>query len=168
MEELFVSIMLLYAGSGVRNNRYKLDFFLAHALTSTHAVFNTIQHLNRAQAAKLIRAHIATSLVWFIARGRPNVDVEALSHYQSPSVSTNEFNPWLQVLDRALGYHEPHVIKVVRACAVGQMMYGHQYPIAWLKAAQMTLDHAGDSSQGNWDFQGVGYDETWMRHDGKM
>lgn len=53
------------------------------------------------------------------------------------------------------------MIKVVRACAIGQILYGsHQDPhlnAIWLQVAQMAIDKNGE-----WAIDGVGFDRHWI------
>lgn len=158
MKELYEACMLVFAASGIRERGTKLDFFLAHAVTSIHAVHIMLPHINAAEAASLLEAHAATTLAYYVSRGRPSLQFDLLAEYETPLADKNALNPWLSIFNRALKAQEEHVIKVVRACAVGQIIYGSQTPFeqSWMKAAAVTLD-----IDGNWDHGGIGFDEDW-------
>ena len=88
---------------------------------------------------------------------------------QKKKTTPSSENPWLDVIHHAiLVMKNPHYIKVVRALALGQVVYGgptkdksdgYDY---WLKAAHISLDVAENSSdQHGWSFSGIGFEETW-------
>ncbi|KAG0179401.1 hypothetical protein DFQ28_002837 [Apophysomyces sp. BC1034] len=161
MRELYEAIMVVFGSSGIRDKDVRLDFFLMHALTSVHFVHHYLPLVSCTEGVLLLRSHLVSSLAYYVARGRPILQIDLLLNYQSPNAVEGELNPWNSVFDRALKAEEEHVIKTVRACAVGHILYGHRceqdpYENAWLKAAQLALDQ-----DGHWDFAGIGFDEAW-------
>ncbi|KAG0342467.1 hypothetical protein BG000_004487 [Podila horticola] len=110
-----------------------------------------------AYAVSCLKSHLGATLAFYISRGRPRVDVDALINYQGkqPLDSTN---PWLSILKRAVDIDEVHVTKVVRSCALGDLLFGAEgsYSQMLLNTAQIALD-----LEGNWEFEGVGWPETW-------
>lgn len=117
-------------------------------------------YLSPKEAALLLQGHAATTLCYYVSRGRPSLQVDLLLNYESKTPS-KKVNPWLDVIDRAIHAVEVHTIKAVRALALGQIMYGHHdvdtFAKAWLKAAELTLDQNGE-----WDHNGIGFDEDWQ------
>jgi hypothetical protein len=128
-----------------------------HALTSVLFVHRLVHALPLSCAISTLKSHLGATLVFYIACGRPAVDIDALLKYrgEEPLDSTN---PWLSVIKRAVDIDEVHVTKVVRSCALGDMLFGTEdsYSQLLLNTAQMSLDLRGD-----WDFHGVGWPETW-------
>lgn len=128
-----------------------------HALTSVLFVHKLVHALPPAYAVSCLKSHLGATLAYYIACGRPAINVEALLDYRGkqPLDSTN---PWLSVIKRAVDIDEVHVTKVVRSCALGDTLFGAEesYSQLLLNTAQMSLDLKGD-----WDFQGVGWPETW-------
>ncbi|KAI9490010.1 hypothetical protein BDB00DRAFT_839763 [Zychaea mexicana] len=185
LQELYTQVMLLYASTGIRGNSSqspKIDFFLAHCLTSIHAAHTLLPYLTPLQAEWLLRGHLATTLVCYIGCGRPQVQPESLVKYEGtniksltslsavPDASDDDTSKtkWHEVIKRSLApeIQEPHYIKVVRALALGQVVFDDPPSLkdVWLKAAQLTMDVAERSAGeiSGWDFAGIGFDETWQ------
>lgn len=162
-KELHTCICLALGSAGLRKEHpgvLRLDFFLMHALTSAEFIHQYISRVTPSESAILLHGHLAITLFYYITEGRPDFNLEGLLAYKSPSADTNSNNNWLRVFDNALSCEEPHVIKVVRSCAVAQVIHGTQQDpnlnAAWLQVAQMAIDKGG-----HWDFDGVGFDHTW-------
>ncbi|KAF7730147.1 hypothetical protein EC973_002755 [Apophysomyces ossiformis] len=161
LRELYEACVLTFGASAIRKEGIKLDFFLMHALTSVLFVHNFLPVLSAKEGKLLLQSHLSASLAFYVSRGRPTLQVDLLLNYQSPNAISDSINPWNEVFALALKAKEVHVIKTVRSCAVGQILYGHKglsSPLenAWLKAAQLALDKDGD-----WNFDGIGFDEAW-------
>lgn len=128
-----------------------------HALTSVLFVHRLAHSLPPAYAISCLKSHLGATLAFYISRGRPTLDIEALRNYKGkqPLDSTN---PWLSVVKRAIDIDEVHVTKVVRSCALGDLLFGAEelYSTLLLNTAQISLDLEGD-----WEFEGVGWPETW-------
>ena len=166
LEELFISCILVFASSGIHKEGIKLDFFLAHAVTSIHSIYTILPYLSSIQAEVLLRAHFAETLMYYVARGRPSLQLDLLSNYRSPQAVDESKNPWLDVIHLALKAEESHCIKVVRAIATAQTAYGNPSSFGndiLLNAAQVTVDIGGKSGIPNvaWNFAGIGFNETW-------
>lgn len=161
--ELHTCICLALGSGGIRKEYpgvLRLDFFIMHAMTSAEFIHQYISRVTPSESAILLHAHLAVTLFYYITGGRADFNLEGLLSYKSPSADANSNNNWLKVFDRALSCEEPHVIKVVRSCAVGQVIHGTQQDphlnAAWIQVAQMALDR-----DGSWDFNGPGFDHTW-------
>ncbi|CEP10776.1 hypothetical protein [Parasitella parasitica] len=162
-KELYTCVSLALGSTGLRDDHpglLRLDFFLMHALTSSEFLHQYISRITPSESAALLHAHLAITIFYYITRGRPNFNVEALLAYKSPSNVASSNNNWLTVFDKALTCKEPHVIKTVRSCAVAQVIYGShedsRLNAVWLQVAQMAVD-----KDGHWDFSGVGFDQGW-------
>ncbi|KAI8644832.1 hypothetical protein BD408DRAFT_412587 [Parasitella parasitica] len=162
-KELYTCVSLAVGSTGLRDDHpgtLRLDFFLMHALTSSEFLHQYISRITPSESAALLHAHLAITIFYYITRGRPNFNIDALLAYESPSNVASSNNNWLSVFDKALTCKEPHVIKTVRSCAVAQVIYGpHEdgrLNAVWLQVAQMAVD-----KDGHWDFSGVGFDESW-------
>ncbi|KAI7892228.1 uncharacterized protein EV154DRAFT_441653 [Mucor mucedo] len=157
-KDLYTMVVTALGSAGLRaNHAVKVDFFIMHALTSSEFIHQYISKVAPSEAVSLLRAHLASTLVYYIAGGRPVLNVDDLLAYK---IKEQGNNPWLGVMDQSLDCMEPHVIKVVRACAVGQIIYGPQQDPrlneVWLKVAHMAIE-----SKGQWEFSGLGFEETW-------
>ncbi|KAI8136772.1 hypothetical protein BJV82DRAFT_638128 [Fennellomyces sp. T-0311] len=163
LQELYVACLIVYAASGLREQGFKLDFYLMHALTSIHAVYTLLPNLTPIQAELLLRAHLAESIAYYVSRGRPALRIDLLLSYKSPHQDTSE-NRWMNIINTALTMEEVHMLKVIRALALGQVLYGGELDAAWANAAQMTLDMTGGSTlfrDAKWNHEGIGFDEAW-------
>ncbi|KAI8341053.1 hypothetical protein BC941DRAFT_449531 [Chlamydoabsidia padenii] len=141
-------------GSGVR-----IDFFLMHALTSAYFVHILVPHLHPKEAASLLQAHHLATLAHYVIVGRPQVKLDRLLEYDSPSFRTIDSQQphkrWARVLEAAVD-EEEHVIKAIRACAEASILFNSDPDLfeddVYLRAAELTYDLHGD-----WTF-GVGFD----------
>ncbi|CEI92675.1 hypothetical protein RMCBS344292_06928 [Rhizopus microsporus] len=164
-KELHLSAALLAGSTAVRDSHpgvLKVDFFLMHALTSSEFLHQFISKITPSESVLLLRGHLASCILEYIVCGRPELNVKGLLNYQSPLDKETRNNQWTLVLDRALDAKEVHVIKMVRSCAVGQMINGPYQSTdlskVWLQAAKMAIDTNGD-----WEHEGVGFDEVWKK-----
>ncbi|KAI9486089.1 MAG: hypothetical protein EXX96DRAFT_30833 [Benjaminiella poitrasii] len=164
LKELY-GVAVLALGATAMRRQYpgvlRLDFFLMHALTSSEFLHQFLFRVGRDEAVTLLRAHAAVTIFYYVTRGRPRFDVQALLEYESAALRGKDCrNGWLEVFAGALKCKEPHVIKVVRACAVAQVIYGPaqdpNWSRVWLHVAQMAVD-----KDGHWDFNSLGFDDTW-------
>ncbi|KAI9019194.1 hypothetical protein CLU79DRAFT_759030 [Phycomyces nitens] len=146
--ELYFASVYLMAGTGITETGIGLNFFLMHVLTSTHGLYHILPSLTPSESALLIHAQLTAILTHYVATQRPAINIELLLAYQSPNADVNSSNPWLGVVDLAIKTEESHVIKTVRALALGQVLYGQENVAEddlWIKAAQLNVDQ-----QGNW------------------
>ncbi|KAI9258787.1 hypothetical protein BDA99DRAFT_561177 [Phascolomyces articulosus] len=172
VRELYTQVMLLCASTGIHGQQTKMDFFLMHCLTSIHAAHTLLAHLTSDEAEKLLRAHLVETLLFYLRCGRPNLNVEALQNFKpTTAVATcvqgeNNDNLWLGVIQQSLGVKEPHYIKVVRALALGQILYHDVFEDdLWLKAAQVAFNVVETQSMKEgeqwWDYGGIGFEQGW-------
>jgi len=156
-KELYKACLLATGATGHRNGKVKQDFFLMHALTSVLFVHKLAHALPPSYAVSLLTSHLGATLAYYISRGRPQINVDALMNYRGKH-PLDSSNPWLSMVKRAIETDEVHITKVVRSCALGDLLFGAEesYSQLLLNTAQMALDLKGD-----WEFEGVGWRETW-------
>ncbi|KAI8602286.1 hypothetical protein EDD21DRAFT_372265 [Dissophora ornata] len=156
-KELYRACVLAVGGTGLRSGKVKQDFFLMHALTSVLFVHKLAHTLPSAYAVSCLKSHFGAALVYYISRGRPAIDVDALVNYRGKQ-QLDSTNPWLSLIKRAVEIDEVHATKVVRSCALGDLLFGAEesYSQLCVNTAQIALD-----LQGDWEFEGVGWAETW-------
>ncbi|KAI8377875.1 uncharacterized protein BYT42DRAFT_546496 [Radiomyces spectabilis] len=159
-KDLYTAAVIIYGASGMREGKVKLDFFLMHGVTSSSFIQHVLPYVTPSEGAALLRAEAAALLGLYVARGRPSLQIDLLLNYKSPNCSTDSHNPWLTVIDKSLDCKEEHVIKTVRACALGQIRWGDceddDLSKIWLHGAQVAVDQ-----NGVWDRKGLGFIETW-------
>jgi len=156
-KELYKACLLAVGGTGLHNGKVKQDFFLMHALTSVLFVHKLAHALPPAYAVSCLMSHLGVILAYYISRGRPQVDVNTLLNYRGTQ-TLDSSNPWLSIVKRAIDIDEVHVTKVVRSCALGDLLFGAEESFSQLllNTAQISLDLKGD-----WEFEGVGWHQTW-------
>ncbi|KAH7060308.1 hypothetical protein BKA57DRAFT_446878 [Linnemannia elongata] len=156
-KELYKACVLAVGGTGLRNGKVKQDFFLMHALTSVLFVHKLAHALPPAYAVSCLTSHLGASLAYYISRGRPQVNIDALLNYGGRQ-TLDPSNPWLSIIKRAIDINEVHATKVVRSCALGDLLFGAEESFSQLllHTAQIALDLKGD-----WEFEGVGWPQTW-------
>jgi len=157
-KELYIACVLATGATGLRNGKAKQDFFLMHALTSVIFAYKLANTVGPSQAVSILKSHLGATLAYYVSRGRPAIDMDALLNYKGKQ-ELDSTNPWLSVVKRAIDIDEVHVRKVVRSCAFGDLLFGAEesYSRLCINTAQMSLD-----LQGNWEFEGVGYKESWQ------
>lgn len=161
LKELYTLCAVALGSTGIRKDHpetVKLDFILIHALTSSEFLYQYTGQITPSESVSLLRAHLSVILAHYISIGRPDLDITELLDYKSPiHDKNNNDDAWINVFEKSLFCKELHVIKVVRACAIAQALYGSYVTPSlnciWLQVAEMAVD---------WDISGVGYYYTWV------
>jgi hypothetical protein len=130
-----------------------------HAVTSVLFTHKIATSLPPSYAVSVLKSHLGVVLMYYISHGRAKLDIDALLNYKGKQ-ELNATNPWLSLIQRAIDIDEVHVTKVVRACALGDLLFGAEdsFSLVCAKTAEVALD-----LQGNWEFEGVGYDEIYQK-----
>ncbi|CAE6463738.1 unnamed protein product [Rhizoctonia solani] len=136
IEELNWFVTLLFGvGGWNKDKRFKANFFLVHYVTSNIFVSSILSLLEPKHQIDFMRAYFATSLVWYVAQGRPDLDIKGFfqsvttdpkPNLEPKSVATNEpeGNPWYTILSHIVQHPDEHQIKAARALAHGAALYG--------------------------------------------
>jgi hypothetical protein len=183
MEDLYIGAMYLYATTAfgphatrdskeqttLDPNSVKLDFFLLHILTSALAVRVLLPHLSVAQAGVLMKSHLSTALLYYIARGRPPMRPDLLAMYMPSTREIRELNSWSEVKKLTPQSFDLHVPKVVRTLLIGYENYAksnaqtshNEKESLWFKAAVLTLDYWLGVRKSDWEFDAPGFPEHW-------
>ncbi|KAF5350905.1 hypothetical protein D9758_010511 [Tetrapyrgos nigripes] len=143
--ELQWANMLIYALPGFQRgqgDKFHADFFNMHLVTSSLFLPSIVPLLTPASQEVFLRGYLAISLTWWVARGRPNLDVESffsadiaqpdlkasspakLSLLSPPHSSATNPNPWLPIIQQAILSPDDHVPKFQRAAAHYARLYG--------------------------------------------
>ncbi|CAE6468158.1 unnamed protein product [Rhizoctonia solani] len=136
IEEINWFVTLLFGVGGWKKDKsFSANFFLVHYVTSNIFLSSILSLLSPKHKVDLMRAYFATSLVWFVAQGRPALDVQGF--FQSTSVDPKpspgpelvatkepEGNPWYTILSHSIHHPDEHQIKAARALAHGAALYG--------------------------------------------
>jgi hypothetical protein len=144
-----------------------LDFFLMHATTSCLFLDMFVQSLKKKEnQTKFLRAKFAVDLFYYVARGRPKLDLNyLLNEYQvSKEHSYSDAqNPWLPLVDKCLTHPDEHVPKTIRALIYAEKFDSAQGKdkLPYLKIAQMTMDALFPADNKDWVYEGIGWEEYW-------
>ncbi|KAF8641640.1 hypothetical protein AX16_009866 [Volvariella volvacea WC 439] len=136
VEELIWTNVLLYGvGGWALNQDFNADFFLMHLVTSSLFLPSLVPHMSTSSAESVLRAYFTVSLSWWVAMGRPELDIRgffsANTEYPTlpeplptpratslPSATSPKAvnpNPWLPILQATLPYPDDHLPKLQRA-----------------------------------------------------
>ena len=125
----------------------------------------------------LLRAHLITTLVWWVSRGKPHldtagffsIDVESLpviSGWGHSNYDTRTL--WEKMIEHSINHPDDHLVKCQRALYHFSMLYRHNDPFAsvklegfekldgslFIRAAMLTSQRLAGSRKGNsgdWD-----------------
>lgn len=141
-EEMIWVSTLLFAGTGKRDRKPRLDFFLMHLVTSSLFVNPMLRILdNPVSKANLLRSFLSVVILLTLARGRPRIDPDLLMSYTAtprpPGTSLNpsksalgsplddaDYNPWPAILEDVIYHPDPHVLKTLRSLLSAAREYG--------------------------------------------
>ena len=144
-----------------------LDFFLMHATTSCLFLDIFVQSLKKKEnQIKFLRAKFAIDLLFYVARGRPKLDLNyLLNEYQVSEEHSysNAQNPWLPLIDKCLTHPDEHLPKTIRALIYAEKFDSAQGKdkLPYLKIAQMIMDALFPAHKKDWVYQGIGWEEYW-------
>jgi len=154
IEELQWINTILYAVSGYTNlkeDKFNADFVYMHLVTSALFLPILAAHLSPTSQALLLRTYFTVSLTWWIANGRPTLDISAFMRAEnfihnnqshptpsgphpaphpgalssSSSIATNP-NPWLYMVQQASVHPDDHLPKIVRSLSHFALLYGQR------------------------------------------
>ncbi|THU98557.1 hypothetical protein K435DRAFT_752874 [Dendrothele bispora CBS 962.96] len=137
---------ILYALSGFKRgqgDKFHADFFNMHLVTSSIFLPSIVALLTPASQEVFLRAYLVACLAWYIARGRPDIDIEpfftantalpslgvkapvnSLALLPASHPSATNPNPWLPIIQQAILHQDDHVAKIQRALAHHAKVYG--------------------------------------------
>ncbi|KAG6334573.1 hypothetical protein ID866_4510 [Astraeus odoratus] len=147
VEELSWVTSVIYGVSGhISNQRFNADFFLMHLLTSSLFLPSLLSQTSKFSSRRaLLLTYFTTSLVLYVARGRPKLDVRAFYQgtehllHNVPGASTSPAagtlpepssghaqtpNTWLPLIQSTLVHPNEHLCKAQRALAHYSSLYG--------------------------------------------
>ncbi|KAJ1650609.1 hypothetical protein IWQ61_008634 [Dispira simplex] len=140
LHRLTQAAVLVYAG---RKTYSRLDFYLAHGITSLFATHILLPYLSDPNdQVRLLRLQLYAILVIYVAEGRGILALEDLLGYQPLQLSIDQKIPGATadyLRERALATDDDHVAKVVRALDYFEALYGFHEGL-FRKAALKTVD----------------------------
>jgi len=149
--ELQILAAALHAGSHRAAEEIILDFFLMHTLTSSLFLHCYVELLEPRYAASLLRGKFAADLIYYIAHGRPYLNIEQFKSY--PKLLS-----WEQIISKAIASEDDHVPKVVRA-----LIHAYRYDKTQVFPVEIYQAMASLSVDDNlyWSVDAIGFDEAW-------
>ncbi|KAM6493037.1 Protein of unknown function (DUF4243) domain containing protein [Amanita muscaria] len=153
-EELVWTSVVLYGVVGLhKENEFKADFLLMHIVTSSLFLPSLLAFLSSPSQALLLRSFFTASLSYWIASGRPNINIKRFfssteTAYPLPTgalptptddtlpppdadpnrVKAVTPNPWLPIIETSLTHPNEHLIKLQRTLAHHSALYGSREP----------------------------------------
>ena len=96
-----------------------------HVLTSSLFLPPFVAYLSPRASTLLLRKHFATGLAWWVARGRPTLDIRPFYAHTAPDATPN---PWLGLVEGALVHTDDHFVKAQRTLLHFATVYGERAP----------------------------------------
>ncbi|KIK68379.1 hypothetical protein GYMLUDRAFT_35785 [Collybiopsis luxurians FD-317 M1] len=147
IEELQWMNVLIYAIAGFKAGKgnFNADFFYMHLVTTSIFLPTLTAYLCPASQEALLRAYFAVCLSVYVARGCPDLDVEAFfdANIVGPRTNTNAFdtspilklpptspsvtsspNPWFPIIHQTILHPDDHLCKLQRTLAHYSTLYG--------------------------------------------
>ena len=159
--------VLVNAGVIRPKKAVRLNFFLMHATTSCLFLEIFIRSLKKQEnQLKFLRAKFAVDLLWYVAYGRPKLNLNYLLNEYQPSKEhsyPDAQNPWLPLVDKCLTHPDEHLPKTIRALIYAEKFdnTSEKDKLPYLKIAQMNMDALFPADQKDWTREGIGFDEYW-------
>jgi hypothetical protein len=156
VEEVVWANTIMYGVGGWSSSRdYNADFFLMHIVTSAIFLPSFLATLQPVATINLLKAFFSTSVLWFVGRGRPPINLvefyECTQHLidkplempisvEVPSsvkphaeAETNVVqsagllqNPWTPILEASITHPDEHLPKLQRSLVHWASVYGHK------------------------------------------
>lgn len=150
MEELIWLSSAVYAVGGFDEvNGFTADFYLMHVVTSSLSLPSLITSLTPRSQALLLRAYLVAVLTWWVARGRPVLNVKPfmiststrlavpVSEGNDSSVCPDEHpNPFLSIIQTSILHPDNHLVKIQRSFAHFSTVYGNR-PAGYHKGTEL-------------------------------
>ena len=146
-EECIWVATLLFAATGRKGRKPRLDFYLMHLLTSSLFLRPMCAVLKKPEhKAALLRAYVPFLLLTTLARGRPRIDPELLMSYTDvprpppsgkakiqPGPTRNpeddaDYHPWPALIEGVQYHTDSHVLKSMRTLVFAAQHFGDKGP----------------------------------------
>jgi len=147
LEEVVWAVTLMYGVAGLSRKEdglFNADFFHMHFVTSSMFLSSILVHLEPKSRELLLRTYLGVCLVWYLARGKPHLDIEAFFQDSStlksltgpasltgpshniPAATAHSPNPWAQIVQQAIVHPDDHLPKLQRTLAHYAQVYGNR------------------------------------------
>ncbi|KAI6030050.1 hypothetical protein EDC04DRAFT_2605570 [Pisolithus marmoratus] len=150
VEELIWLTSALYAIGGFNEVKgFTGEFFLMHMVTSSLFLPSLITPLTPSSQALLLRAYLVTVLTWWVARGRPVLNIKSFmaststrlpdptSEGSGSSIFPKEHpNPFLPIIQSSISHTNDHFPKIQRSFAHFSTVYGNR-PAGYHKGMEL-------------------------------
>ncbi|KAI6013231.1 hypothetical protein EDC04DRAFT_718557 [Pisolithus marmoratus] len=138
MEELIWLSSALYAIGGFDEVKgFTGEFLLTHLVTSSSFLPSLITSLTTGSQVLLLRAYLVTVLTWWVAHGRPVLNIKSFMASTSTQLTiplsggsgSSDFpkehpNPFLHIIQSSILHPNDHLAKIQRAFAHFSTVYG--------------------------------------------
>ncbi|KAJ7056047.1 hypothetical protein C8F01DRAFT_1062267 [Mycena amicta] len=126
IDEALWQAALLLGGVSPADRKPRVDFFLAHLLTSALALRPIVDVLtDPLHKAQLLQTYARSCGLLLLLRGTPKIDCSVVMNYPiAPKHSYPGSSAWFPILNNAGVHTEVHVVKVIRALFYSAQRYG--------------------------------------------
>ncbi|KIN98822.1 hypothetical protein M404DRAFT_156599 [Pisolithus tinctorius Marx 270] len=129
LEELIWTASVIYAVGGYDEEKgFAAEFFLMHIVTSSLFLPSVIANLSPRSQELLLRAYLQTILTWWVARGRPALNIKSFmtSTPTEPASADKKpiSNPFLPIIQSTIVHPDDHLPKIQRAFAHYSTLFG--------------------------------------------
>ncbi|KAF8333684.1 hypothetical protein F5887DRAFT_921889 [Amanita rubescens] len=149
-EELVWTNVAIYGTSGFKQGaEFKNDFAFMHLVTSAIFLPSVLSFLSPPSQDLLLRVYFASTLAFYVIRGRPSLNIKSFYEYQETvyplpggalptphetalpraaadpnRVKAVTPNPWLPIIATSLVHPNEHLVKLQRALAQFNTLFG--------------------------------------------
>lgn len=134
-KELLWAVTVVYMATyDIEKQRFMLDFFFMHLVTSSLFLPTILPIIDRRYRPVLLKAFFRTAITVWVACKRPELRIEQCldepSHMKVPDSQhpTDYDNSWFQVLESAARHVDEHTTKIIRALAFNAKTWGSVQP----------------------------------------
>ncbi|KAF7763737.1 hypothetical protein Agabi119p4_8274 [Agaricus bisporus var. burnettii] len=147
LEEIVWVVTLMYAVAGYPKkdtDAFNADFICVHFVNSSLFLPSIAAHLKPTSQELLFRSYLTVVSGWFVARGKPDIDIKAFfadnktvkslitttpTHSEGPSYALPDSskaspNPWTEIIHSAILHPDEHVRKFQRTMMQFAQTYG--------------------------------------------
>ncbi|KXN91291.1 Oxidoreductase AflY [Leucoagaricus sp. SymC.cos] len=146
LEEVVWLSTLLYAAPSMTTEEkglFNADFFYMHLVTSSVFLPSLFLHLNQRSKELLLHSYVSICLAWFIARGKPQLEIEAFfasdslkflvtdvplpaPYHEISLPSEASPNPWVNIIQESIVHPDDHISKLQRTLLHYAQFYGRR------------------------------------------
>ncbi|TPX35936.1 hypothetical protein SmJEL517_g01767 [Synchytrium microbalum] len=155
VKEIRTAAMYAFTSFGSRDDKPppKLDFFMAHGVTASHALSCIVKYLNgrTEDQVAILRYFVQGLIIACWAQGGWPVSSKVVESYPIGEGG----DVWSEVMAKGIASKDDHIPKLVCAFKQDELKYGYSNGV-YMKAAKLTVDTFGGKDE-HWEYDGAGF-----------